>query len=314
MEIVPTQTTRRAAFREVISAAVISLVLLLGACGPPNTPEATESPGNVETSTPAATETPVPTATPEPVAATVNGEGITLAVYEAHLARFEAAQAKTGTLLATEEAQSRVLEDLIDRLLLAQGARQAGFVLDENMVAARLSKLVDGIGGQEALDTWLAANFYTRESFRQDLSLEIEAGWMREQIAASVPEAMEQVEARQILTYTQFEAERLLNQLENGTPFDTVLANNDPSGLGYLGWFPRGYLLHPAVEAAAFSLEVGEHSQVIETEIGYHIVQVIDKDPNRELTPDAHLTLQMQALQTWIDEKHDQSQIEIRFP
>ena len=43
-----------------------------------------------------------PTATPEPLAALVNGEALTLAEYNAELARFQAGQAESGTNLATE--------------------------------------------------------------------------------------------------------------------------------------------------------------------------------------------------------------------
>ena len=45
---------------------------------------------------------------------------IPLAAYEAHLARFQAAEVEAGTNMATEEAARIVLDDLIDQALLAQ--------------------------------------------------------------------------------------------------------------------------------------------------------------------------------------------------
>jgi len=62
-----------------------------------------------------------------PLAATVNGEEITLAEYQDELKRY---QAEVGTELATE-AEQRVLNELIDQLLLAQGAAEAGYLADE---------------------------------------------------------------------------------------------------------------------------------------------------------------------------------------
>jgi hypothetical protein len=59
-----------------------------------------------------------PSATPQPLAARVNGEEITLEQYQAELARY---QVEVGTELATED-QQKVLDDLIDQILLAQGA------------------------------------------------------------------------------------------------------------------------------------------------------------------------------------------------
>jgi len=237
-----------------------------------------------------------------------------LADYQAHLARYTAAQEELGTLLATEDAQNTVLEDLINRLLLTQAARQAGYTADEAAVNERLAALVEQLGGQPALDEWLSANGYSLESFLQELALEMEAAWMREQITAAVPENAEQVLARQVLFTDSYQAERYYLQLQSGTSFDTVVANADPQGLGYLDWFPRGYLLQLELEEAAFALQPGEYSAIIETELGYHILQVLDRDPERPLSPDARLTLQMQALSEWLAQQRGESQIEVLLP
>lgn len=246
--------------------------------------------------------------------ATVNGEGISTESFNTHLALYQAAQAQSGTLLATENIDQIVLDDLIDRLLLAQGARAAGFTADDAMVDEHLNKVIEQAGGQQAFDAWLLAQGFTAESFRQELKLEIEAGQMRTEIAGGVPTSAEQVEARQILLRDEFQAERLLNQLETGTSFDQVVQNNDPQRLGTLGWFPRGYLLQPEVEEAAFALQPGEHSQVIHSELGYHIIEVIDRDPNRPLSPQALLALQLKAVEDWLQAQRAQSVIDIQLP
>jgi parvulin-like peptidyl-prolyl isomerase len=265
----------------------------------------------VQATLPPAQET---TPTPATFVATVNSEGISTGTFNTHLAMYQAAQARSGTLLATEDIDQIVIDDLIDRLLLAQGARAAGFTADDALVGDRLSKVVDQAGGQQAFDAWLAAQGLTAEAFRQELKLEIEAGQMRAEIAGGVPTSAEQVEARQILLTDEFQAERLLNQLETGTSFETVVQNNDPQRLGTLGWFPRGYLLQPEVEDAAFALQPGEHSQVIQSELGYHIIEVIDRDPDRPLTPQALLALQLKAVEDWLQTQRAQSVIDIQLP
>jgi parvulin-like peptidyl-prolyl isomerase len=246
--------------------------------------------------------------------ATVNGEGIGSESFNTHLALYRAAQAQSGTLLATQDIDQTVIDDLIDRLLLAQGARAAGFTADDAIVDDRLNKVVEQAGGQQAFDAWLVAQGFTALAFRQELKLEIEAGQMRTEIAGRVPTSAEQVEARQILLTDEFQAERLLNQLESGTPFETVVQNNDPQRLGTLGWFPRGYLLQPEVEDAAFALQPGEHSQVIQSELGYHIIEVIDRDPDRPLSPQALLALQLKAIEDWLQAQRAQSVIDIQLP
>jgi parvulin-like peptidyl-prolyl isomerase len=242
--------------------------------------------------------------------AIVNGEEIPRPIFDIHLAQYQAAQQQSGTLLASENVEQIVLDDLIDRLLLAQAARTEGFVLDETTVDQRLNSVVEQAGGQAAFDQWLAAQRYTPDEFRAELRLEIEAGWMRAKITDAVPTSAEQIEARQILLLDSFQADRLLAQLQGGTPFETVARNNDPQGLGYLGWFPRGTLLQPEVEEAAFALQPGEFSNVVESSLGFHLIEVLNRDPARALSPQARLVLQMKALKDWLAQQRAQTTIE----
>ena len=73
----------------------------------------------------------------------------------------------------------------------------------------------------------------------------MEAAWQRDQIAAGVPDQVEQVRAQQVLFYDPFQASRAIKQLNAGFSFESIVQNNDPDNLGYLGWFPRGVLRFP---------------------------------------------------------------------
>ncbi len=132
---------------------------------------------------------------------------------------------------------------------------------------------------------------------------------MRDKIIAEVPSTAEQVHVQQILLYNQDTAQSFLLQLNGGADFDELASRADPTTRGDLGWVPRGYLLDPKIEEAAFSLAVGGHSDVITTDVGYHIVKVLEKDPNRSLSPDAYLALQELALKNWIEQQRQQSNI-----
>lgn len=248
----------------------------------------------------------LPSPTAEPAAARVNGEAISVEAYQAELARFAAAK---GSQPTPEEEQA-VLDDLIDQTLLAQAAIENGFDAGEAEIQARYTALAGQAGGQEALDRWLSENGYSEESFRRDLARLAAAAWMRDQIVSQVPETAEQVHARQILANTRQEAEEALARLANGVAFGTIAAEYDPVAEGELGWFPRGYLLYPAVEEAAFALQPGETSQVVETEIGFHLVHVIERG-ERPLAPDARLALQEKALRTWLEERRQASDISV---
>jgi parvulin-like peptidyl-prolyl isomerase len=287
-----------------------SLLLFLVGCNAPlrtPTPAATPTPSPTPTLTP----TPVPpTPTPIPLAAYVNGEGITLADYQAEAARYQAAY---GTDLATDW-QAHVLEDLVDQLLLAQGAYEKGFELNETDLQTRIDELTQQAGGAQAFLDWMPAHGYSQETFRLTLKRSVAAAWMSAQIADAVSWTTDQVHARQILLYNSIDASNILYQLNNGADFATLAYQYDPATGGDLGWFPKGYLTEQALESAAFRLEAGQYSEVIETTLGFHILLVIEHDPQHRLTSDARMTLQEQALLNWLAERRGQSEIQILVP
>lgn len=260
---------------------------------------------------PTRTSTPFqPSPTPQPLAAIVNGEAIPLVQYQSELARYQAA---VGTQLATEDEQ-RVIQDMVDQYLLAQAAQEAGFTLDEATLQARIDHLVSRLGGDQALLDWIASNGYTEESFRQDLARSIAVAWMRDRLAAEVPATAEQVYAQQILLYNLDAAKEALARLSAGEDFSSLAAEYDPLTKGDLGWFPRGYLLDKAVEEAAFNLQPGEQSGIIESPLGFHILRVIERDPARPLEQDARLALQSQYVEAWLAERRANSDIQILLP
>ena len=204
-----------------------------------------------------------------------------------------------------------VLQELIDQLLMAQAAEDAGFIVDEAMVQSRIEQLDIG---NDVLQSWLVEHGYTDESFRDALARSIAAAWMRDQITADVAKSAEQVHARQILLYNSEEADTVFNQLGAGSDFETLAVQYDPLGAGDLGWFPRGYLTVPELDDVIFSLSPGDYRPVIQTMLGYHIVQVIEKDAAYPLNPNAYRAVQIQALEQWLQEHRSQSDIIINLP
>jgi parvulin-like peptidyl-prolyl isomerase len=279
------------------------LVLVLAAC---NIPLVTRS-----TSTPAFTLTPTmtPTETPVPLEISVNGEGITITEFEAAVARYLQAQAALGHTVSRETAAQTVGQDLIDTLLLGQGAAAGGKTVDDSAVQSRIEALAAQVGGPDALTAWETAHGYTEADFRADLKRQMAAALMRDQIAASVPATAEQVHVKQILLYNSDEAQKALGYLKAGTDFNDLAAQYDPVTKGELGWFPRGYLPEAVIEEAAFALQAGQYSEVIQTQTDYHILFVVERDPAHPLSPDALLTLQQHAITDWLTQQRNKSTI-----
>jgi peptidyl-prolyl cis-trans isomerase C len=259
------------------------------------------------------TSTPMPpTATSQAMAATVNGEGITVAEYTAELARYKSAQQALNKTVPDSDASKTVLEDLIAQVLLEQGARSAGYAISDSALQSRVNALTTQLGGADKLSKWESDHGYTDVSFRADLKLSIDAAWMRDKIINAVPTAADQVHVQQILLYNINDAQNVLQQLQGGADFNELALKYNPpndAAHGDLGWFPKGYLLDSNVEQAAFSLQVGQTSGVIQTDVGYDILKVLERDPQRPLSPDAYLAMQEQALKNWVAQQRAQAKV-----
>ncbi len=311
----------------------LMLLLSLVACSPPDLTvpppptlaPATEAP-TVATPVPATEPaTPEATPTPEPLAALVNGEAITMAEFERQIASYEATMSANGQDFSTPEGQSIladarkwVLEMRIELLLINQAAAREGLTVSEEEVEAAVASLIREIG-QPALEERLAREGLTLEQMRQELRQEMIASRMIEYVIAAIPTRTEHINARHILIATQEEAERVLAQLRAGADFGALAQRYSQDTYtrdrgGDLGYVPRGILTSAEVEAAAFALQPGQISEVIRSALGYHIVQVVDRVPDQEISADNLRLLRDRAIREWLDDLRKQADIQIFVP
>ena len=123
-------------------------------------------------------------------------------------------------------------------------------------------------------------------------------------ITADLKPEQEQVWARHILVADEATATAVRDRLERGDPFATLAAevstdtSNKDQG-GDLGWFARGKMA-PEFETAAFALTVGEISQPVKTEFGYHIIQVLGHEV-RPLDDTAFTDYKNSEFSKWLD-------------
>jgi len=248
--------------------------------------------------------TAVPSPTPEPLAVTVNGQDITLAAYNRELARCQDGKTKAGA--DPKDCPAAVMGQLIDQAVVEQAAAAAGVTVTSDEVDAALNKVTTSLGGPGALNDWLAANHYEASEFRDALQADLLRARMVDKVMAGVGPNAEQVHAREILVYSAETADAVLTQLKAGADFATLAINysrdiSSRAGGGDLGWFPHGVLTVPEVEQAAFSLQPGQTSEVIHSALGYHIIEVLERDPQRPLSPAAEQALRTSTFTAWLD-------------
>lgn len=271
---------------------------------------------------PAPTTIPnTPTATPTPLAALVNGEPISLAEYERQIARYEASMTASGQDPGTAEGQAElaqgrewVLDLMIEQRLIAQAARESGMTVSVAEVDAAIVSLRAEIG-EEAFQQWLTHEQMTLEEMHAQLHNDMLATKMANQIAEAVPAVAEHVHARHILLPTEQEARQVLGQLQAGGDFVALAQAHSRDGStsiagGDLGYFPRGVLTSPAVEAVAFALEPGQVSDVVASELGFHVIQLVARAPEMAVEPENLRLLRDKAVREWLVGLHAVAHIE----
>lgn len=87
------------------------------------------------------------------------------------------------------------------------------------------------------------------------------------------------IRASHILVKTEEEAKKLLEEIKNGASFadlakDSSLCPSKRDG-GDLGFFGKGMMVKP-FEEAAFALKKGEISEPVQTQFGWHLIQLTD--------------------------------------
>jgi len=122
----------------------------------------------------------------------------------------------------------------------------------------------------------------------------------------------EQVWALHILIDEEVLAKNIKTRLDEGedwslmaTTYSTDTSNKDKGG--DLGWFGQGVMV-PEFEQAAFKLEVGETSEPIETDFGFHIIRILGHE-ERLLTEDACQSIRSEKFQEWLAELRENSNI-----
>jgi parvulin-like peptidyl-prolyl isomerase len=102
-------------------------------------------------------------------------------------------------------------------------------------------------------------------------------------------------------------AQDIRRRLDAGEDFTSLAVQySDDSGSkatgGELGWYGRGEGFVPEFEDAAFALEPGQISDPVKTQFGYHIIQVEERDPNRELNPFTVQQTKQEAFDQWLSD------------
>ncbi|WP_139905961.1 peptidylprolyl isomerase [Clostridium thermarum] len=171
---------------------------------------------------------------------------------------------------STEEGKKQLLDQIVTFELVNKDALKNGLDKDPVFVM-QLENIKRELLTQYAIHKVLSQTVVTDEEagkfYKDNMSLFLQ---------------QDGVSARHILVSELDQANEILSKLKNGMDFAEAAATYStcPSKErgGELGFFTKGRMV-PEFEEAAFGLEVGEISEPVKTQFGYHIIQVMEKKP-----------------------------------
>jgi peptidyl-prolyl cis-trans isomerase C len=304
----------------VVRVLSFILVLALAACSS-SSPDAGAAAQGDSQSAPApggaapdaAAVQPVPAELPD-VIARVNGQTISRADFERAVRNVENRPAERDRVFR------RVLDDLIGYRLLVHESQSRKVAVSDADVEASVGEIRQQFPSEEAFTSAMAQQQLTAAQVRSDarqnlgveklLEMEIasKTAVTPDQIAAFYkenPQAFqvpEQVRASHILisvtpdadaptkAAARAKAESVLKSAKGGADFAALAREHsqDPgsaAGGGDLGVFRQGQMVGPFNDVA-FKLAPGAISDVVETDFGYHIIKVVEKQPARAVALD----------------------------
>ncbi len=253
-----------------------------------------------------------------------------------------------------QQLQQEVVERLITQELLWQEAQRRGIIVSDAEVDEQLEKMKSGFESEQAFLFQIQAGGFTEKTYREDIrqqrsvqqmisrelarevsvnDAEIETFYVENIGQMEMPEA---IRARHILVKPGSDDAAALEdarariaaiqkELQDGADFATLAsarseAPSAPRG-GDLDFFGRGQMV-PAFEEAAFAMQPGEISDVVQTEFGFHIIMLEERRAARTVTVEeaserisAYLTERklQSAVENLVDELHANAEIENSF-
>jgi len=245
--------------------------------------------------------------------ATVDGEVILMSEYERRakpvIEEYEKVLTGSDKEIKIKELKEKILEQMIDEKILIHEAKKRKTRVNKKEIQDGIGEIRKRFGTEEEYNQELARQGLSEEEFKEQVKeqlmviklidqevkakvvpptdSEIEDFYKQNESEMVEPE---QVRARHILIKVDENTDKkealkrikdILKEVKKGKTSFAELAKKYSEGPtaprgGDLGFFIRGQMVRK-FEEAAFALKVGEISDVVETEYGYHIIQCIEK-------------------------------------
>jgi peptidyl-prolyl cis-trans isomerase C len=290
--------------------AVLALVMistLASACRKGAASAETKSDAPAAAEQPPQPPKPVPQTLPD-VVARVNGEAVTKGEFEKFINQLEMNAGGPVPPDRRDEIFRNALDGLVNLKLLSQEVKSRAVTGDEQVVAEEIKKIRSRFPTEEEFNKALAAKQMTAEKLQTEMRTQLGINKLMESEASSAspvtdtdvkdyydknPERFkkpEQVRASHILFKTEGDeaakkkarasAETVLKQAKSGKDFAALAKEHSSDGSaqqgGDLGFFVKEQMV-AEFSNAAFAMQPGQISDIVESQFGYHIIKVTER-------------------------------------
>lgn len=222
-----------------------------------------------------------------------------------------------------------ILEKLITEQIVSQEAEAMNIVVTDEEIAQNIELYIKNMGGEDAFNEFLASNDISKEYIETNMGKEILVQKHKQNYLEGVnisqeeakeyfeenKDAMTIIRASHILVGTEEEGNEILKKLKNGQDFATLAIENSLDSVsalqgGDLEYFGKGAMI-PEFEDATFALKEGETSDLVKTEVGYHIIRVAERlDTFEELEEEIIKILEEQSYVNMVQQLRNDAKVE----
>ena len=235
------------------------------------------------------------------------------------------------------QLKASIVNYLVQNQVIKDKAAELNVTVTDKQFQDRMKQIIQQVGGQKKLDKLLKQQSVTQAQLEEQLKAQMLQDAVQQKVYAGIKVSQadiekyfnnpanksqfnvpESVDARHVLVKTKAEADKVRALLEadnTDANWKKVAAQystdtGSKSNGGSLGNFPKGRMVKP-FEDAAFALKVGEISQPVKSQFGYHVIEVTKKTPaTKQTLEQAKTTIEQQlkyqkqstAWESWLKE------------
>ncbi len=219
------------------------------------------------------------------------------------------------------QLKASIVNYLVQNQVIKDKAAELNVTVTDKQFQDRMKQIIQQVGGQKKLDKLLKQQAVTQAQLEEQLKAQMLQDAVQQKVYAGIKVSQadiekyfnnpanksqfnvpESVDARHVLVKTKAEADKVRALLEadnTDANWKKVAAQystdtGSKSNGGSLGNFPKGRMVKP-FEDAAFALKVGEVSQPVKSQFGYHVIEVTKKTPaTKQTLEQAKTTIEQQ--------------------